>query len=373
MLFAPWLEAERISRAKLNQHQRNRRRDKRLQVKIGHGGTLDPLATGVLIIGVGKGTKQLQTFLECTKAYEATLLFGVATDTYDVLGKVLSRAPYAHLTREKVEQALAKFRGQIMQRPPIFSARRVQGKHLYEYAREGKEVPVEIEERPVQVMNLDIEKWLEAGSHDYRLPKQEAEEDFKKVAGNVLHLDGTTEEEHVPTSPGEAQVSDDTKGVKRKRIAEEDDNLVFDRIPTSKRREVDTEIFMSGGLQISDDVVCEEPDSRGVQTLPIPTCRKESPLHDDAPPAVKLRMTVTSGFYVRSLCHDLGVELGSLGIMADLIRKRQGDFEVGENVLDYDDLSKGEEVWGPRVERMLNEWQDSVLGPDGRQSTDEER
>ena len=105
------------------------------------------MATGVLIMGVGKGTKQLQGFLECTKSYEATILFGAATDTYDVLGKVLRRAEYKHVTKEGVEKALAGFRGNIMQRPPIYSALRMEGKRLYEYAREGKEIPREIEER----------------------------------------------------------------------------------------------------------------------------------------------------------------------------------------------------------------------------------
>ena len=100
-LFAPWLEAERAARDKQARNQRSRRRDKRVQVKIGHGGTLDPMATGVLIMGVGKGTKRLQGFLECTKSYEATILFGAATDTYDTLGKVLRRAAlWACYTRD---------------------------------------------------------------------------------------------------------------------------------------------------------------------------------------------------------------------------------------------------------------------------------
>ena len=72
------------------------------------------------------------------------------------------------------------------------------------------------------------------------------------------------------------------------------------------------------------------------------------------PPAARLRMTVTSGFYVRSLCHDLGLACGSLGLMSSLIRSRQGDYELGgENVLEYSDLEKGAEVWEPQIEGML--------------------
>jgi tRNA pseudouridine55 synthase len=68
-------------------------------------------------------------------------------------------------------------------------------------------------------------------------------------------------------------------------------------------------------------------------------------------------MTVTSGFYVRSLCHDLGMAVDSLAFMASLVRTRQGDFELGKNVLEYGDLEKGEEVWGSKVQAMLEEWQ----------------
>src|SRR5205814_919711 len=103
-LFAPWLAAERKKRSKETHNQRQRRRiEKRIQqVKIGHGGTLDPLATGVLITGIGKGTKLLKQFLDCTKTYEAVVLFGVSTDTYDTEGKILAKAPYEHITKAKV-------------------------------------------------------------------------------------------------------------------------------------------------------------------------------------------------------------------------------------------------------------------------------
>ena len=70
---------------------------------MGHGGTLDPMATGVLILGVGNGTKALGSFLECTKSYETVVLFGAATDSYDSEGKIVARAAYDHVTREAVE------------------------------------------------------------------------------------------------------------------------------------------------------------------------------------------------------------------------------------------------------------------------------
>lgn len=85
-----------------------------------------------------------------------------------------------------------------------------------------------------------------------------------------------------------------------------------------------------------------------------------------SPPAARLTMTVTSGFYVRSLCHDLGASLSSLGLMASLVRTRQADFELGKNVLEYEDLDKGEEVWGPKVEGMLEAWNEKEEGGEGR-------
>lgn len=73
-------------------------------------------------------------------------------------------------------------------------------------------------------------------------------------------------------------------------------------------------------------------------------------------------MTVTSGFYVRSLCHDLGAAVGSLGLMASLVRSRQGEFELGKNVLAYEDLEKGEDRWAPQVQQMLDNWTPKPAG-----------
>jgi tRNA U55 pseudouridine synthase TruB len=104
---------------------------------------------------------------------------------------------------------------------------------------------------------------------------------------------------------------------------------------------------MSGGLAESDST----PEAAAARESPLPTVK--------GPPACKIRMTVTSGFYVRSLCHDLGAAVGSAALMAELERTRQGDFEVGgKNCLEYSDLEKGEEVWGPKVEKMLDDWYD---------------
>ena len=359
-LFAPWLEAERAKRRRENHNQRFRRKDKRQQVKIGHGGTLDPFATGVLVVGVGKGTKQLQGFLECTKAYEAVVLFGVATDTYDREGKVLGRAPYAHVTRASVEKALERFRGNIMQKPPVFSALRMQGKRLYEYARNGEDLPVEIQERPVEVKELDIVDWLDGGSHHYKWPTREVETESEvAVARSIIPVDAAKEKHD-----GEGKVDDIIErdvgsSTKRKRPSDQEDDLVYDK----KTRRDDPELAMSGGLQSPgrEDKLNQPTRSElaGVSEPHDPVARierRDDPGPTQGPPAVKLRMTVTSGFYVRSLCHDLGMAVESLAIMSDLVRTRQADFILGENILEYDDLCQGEDIWGPKVEGFLDAW-----------------
>ena len=368
-LFAPWIAAERAHRDAEPPRERRRRKDKSIQVKIGHGGTLDPMATGVLIMGIGMGTKQLQGFLECTKSYEATVLFGAATDTYDVLGKVLRRAEYKHVTKESVEKVLARFRGNIMQRPPIYSALRMQGKRLYEYAREGKEIPREIQERPVKVEELEIVEWLDGGTHASNLPKEEAEVEAKELAEKVLKLDGAV-------SISEKAVGKDINGVKRKRELDDiDDVRISHKKQAQEDEEVDPQTLMSGALQSPDEkppYPAEPVDSATVHTDNHESSQQTSLPPDKGPPAVKLRMTVTSGFYVRSLAHDLGEAVGSLACMSELVRTRQGDFELGRNVMQYEELGKGEDVWGPQVEKLLEEWEERNAEPDGNTSRTED-
>ncbi|KMP08863.1 tRNA pseudouridine synthase B [Coccidioides immitis H538.4] len=349
--FQPWLTAERERRKQEPRNQQRRRRDKRIQVKIGHGGTLDPIATGVLITGVGKGTKQLNNFLACTKTYEAVVLFGVATDSYDRVGKVVSRAPYEHITRETVEEALKGFRGKIMQRPSIFSALKVQGKKLYEYAREGKEPPVEIAERPVEVTNLEIVEWYEPGTHGWKWPTEEAGPTEKNVAEKMISKEKDIIEKE------QKHVQED-KSLKRKPSPSADGIITEEAEPSSKRQKVNP----------SNTQTETAPEPTTADSLPVAASEpQESQSASDCvqpippPPAVKLTMTVSSGFYVRSLAHDLGLALNSNAIMSSLVRTRQGDFELSpDKILEYKDLEAGEEVWGPKVQRFLDEWQEKM-------------
>ena len=123
------------------------------QKKIGHTGTLDPMATGVLPVCLGSGTKVCDMLTDKDKEYVAELLLGCTTDTQDVTGEVLSQCE-VNVSEEAVREAVMSFVGDYQQVPPMYSALKVNGKKLYELAREGKEV--ERKARPVRILEIEI-------------------------------------------------------------------------------------------------------------------------------------------------------------------------------------------------------------------------
>lgn len=110
------------------------------KLKVGHAGTLDPLATGVMIVCTGKATKRIEEFQYHTKEYIATIQLGATTPSYDLEHEIDATYPTKHITRELVEETLTKFIGEIQQVPPAFSACMVNGKRAYDLARKGEEV-----------------------------------------------------------------------------------------------------------------------------------------------------------------------------------------------------------------------------------------
>lgn len=131
------------------------------RVKMGHAGTLDPLATGVLVLCTGRCTKQIEQLQSHTKEYLATLQLGATTPSYDLEHPVDETFPTAHITRELVEQTLQRFTGDIMQVPPAFSACMVDGHRAYKMARRGDDVqlaakPVRIDE--IELQDFDLTK-----------------------------------------------------------------------------------------------------------------------------------------------------------------------------------------------------------------------
>lgn len=122
--------------------------------RIGHTGTLDPLATGILIICVGKATKLAQDIESYDKKYVADLELGFKTDTYDIEGRILEQSKKESVSLEEFEKALENFKGDIKQIPPMYSALKIDGKKLYELARQG--IEVERKSRDVKISSLEI-------------------------------------------------------------------------------------------------------------------------------------------------------------------------------------------------------------------------
>ena len=131
--------------------------------RIGHGGTLDPMATGVLPAFVGRATRGVEFFEHAEKVYETTIRFGLTTDTEDITGKTLTETEVS-LTREELEAVLPRFRGDILQVPPMYSAIKVNGQKLYDLARKGREV--ERQPRPITIHELQL---LEFAGNEARL------------------------------------------------------------------------------------------------------------------------------------------------------------------------------------------------------------
>ena len=130
--------------------------------KIGHAGTLDPLATGLLIIGLNKGTKDLPNYTNLPKEYEVLIEFGKTSTTYDADGEVsdviANDSVIASAAKQSTfEEALKKFTGKIQQVPPAFSAKRIKGERAYDLARKG--IKVELEARAVEIYSIEILDW----------------------------------------------------------------------------------------------------------------------------------------------------------------------------------------------------------------------
>jgi len=128
---------------------------RKFQCKVGHTGTLDPMATGVMMITLGKSTKLVQYLTHSKKTYQAVCRIGIMTNTGDIWGEVIKRAPMPELIKKDVENVLNSFLGKSMQQPPMVSAIKIEGKKLYEYARKNQEVNVP--KRPIEVFSVKLD------------------------------------------------------------------------------------------------------------------------------------------------------------------------------------------------------------------------
>ncbi|MBT8275680.1 MAG: tRNA pseudouridine(55) synthase TruB [Bacteroidia bacterium] len=124
------------------------------KTKVGHAGTLDPLATGLLILCTGRFTKKIETYQAQEKEYTGTITLGATTPSYDLESEIDQRFDVTKITSKDIHEATSKFIGNIQQQPPVFSALKKDGKRLYDYAREGKEV--EIPTRTIHISEFEI-------------------------------------------------------------------------------------------------------------------------------------------------------------------------------------------------------------------------
>lgn len=122
--------------------------------KVGHAGTLDPLATGVLIICTGRATREIERLQAGSKEYIADIRLGATTPSYDLETEIDRHFPWEHISLEHIEHVLPRFKGKVMQVPPVFSAVKIDGKRAYKFARKGEEV--ELKAKPLEISELEI-------------------------------------------------------------------------------------------------------------------------------------------------------------------------------------------------------------------------
>ncbi|KAK6359678.1 hypothetical protein TWF696_000821 [Orbilia brochopaga] len=375
-VFEEHLKIQKLHLERMDEKQsyirHKRKRGKRdMEVKIGHGGTLDPMATGVLIVGIGRGTKSLSQFLGCTKEYEAVAIFGASTDTYDREGKITMRKPYGHITREAVEGVLDQFRGDIKQRPPMFSALNLNGKRLYEYAREGIPIPVEIKKRDCHISELEITNF-EAGDsgHSWEYPVLEATELERTTAEayQTMGFDGAS-----GISVDRSIVTDEEVAAEQKKIAEakerrhkkklrakyksQDEKQGVPESADQQKQGAEGAEREAAAVEGNEDGK-EEAKEEAKEEEPAPPPPQPVYHEGGKPPVVHLRMTVSGGTYVRSIVNDIGAALGSAATLVALKRSRQGDYRLGENVIEWEKFENDSTEWEEPVRKALEESDD---------------
>ena len=151
-----WTSADVVRKVKFRLQRMGCRK-----IKVGHAGTLDPLATGILLVCIGRATKRVDELQAERKEYVAELMLGATTPSFDMEHPVDQTYPIEHITREKVEQALHSLEGERLQAPPLYSAKKVEGVRAYEFARLGEEV--ELKRAMINIYSLTLE--------EYDLPK----------------------------------------------------------------------------------------------------------------------------------------------------------------------------------------------------------
>jgi tRNA pseudouridine55 synthase len=181
------------------------------KIKVGHAGTLDPLATGLVIICTGKSTKEIIKYQELEKVYTAQIRLGATTPSFDLETEVDATFPWEHITREHVDQALIKFTGEQEQMPPLFSAKSVDGKRAYSMARKGEHVQLKPQQITIYQLelltfdppDLEVEVRCSKGTYIRSLAR-----DLGKEMGSGAHLTGLRRTRIGPYSVSESLMID---------------------------------------------------------------------------------------------------------------------------------------------------------------------
>lgn len=270
--------------------------------KIGQGGTLDPLASGVLVIGLGSGTKQLQKYLDCAKTYETTGLLGTATTSYDSQDPVMTRAPHSHVTEEMVHSLVPYFTGPLLQYPPIYSAVKMDGKRLFDYARQGLELPRPIEAREIEIVHMECYDWLKGGEHPFVAPQKEVTAEEKALLGRVKEI--------VDKSTGGSSTT--ATGPRPGAVG----------APSASA----TAAPQEASVEASTSTSAAAPAPHATSEVSSSTSAPADPESNLPAAAFKLRMTVSSGTYVRTIVHDVGQACNSAAHVVELRRVRQGEW-----------------------------------------------
>ncbi|KAK9448423.1 pseudouridine synthase [Limtongia smithiae] len=332
--------------------ERRERKRKRLSpVKAGHGGTLDPSAEGVLILAINEATKGLSQYLDCTKTYEAIAHFGAATTTYDAEGLILNYAPADGITEERIENVLQQFRGTIQQIPPIYSAIKIGGQALYDYARRLKDLPRGVQPRTVTVSEFSIIGKVEQ-EHSYELLTASAT-DREKLQERVFRTAGLQE---LVKSGGSEYAALELENLTRDPIPEE---LLLAVEPAREGED-------GGERELPLDKTghkrkYKQRSGYTPQTV-VPAVQLEPPTGPH--PIAKFRITASSGTYVRSLIHDIALAMGTAAYVVKLQRVRQGEWELGKNVITAAEIQDQPlEMWGKKAVFYMKNGADAVYVP----------
>ncbi len=198
--------------------------------KVGHTGTLDPMATGVLPVCIGKSTRIIEYLDMDIKKYRCTMILGMETDTQDIWGEVLNSKSTDGITEADIRRVLGTFSGVIDQKPPMYSALKVNGKKLYEYAREGKEV--EVKTRKIFIRSLDIE--------DISLENEEKTVTFSVECSKGTYIRTICQDAGIGLGCG-ATLSELTRISSGKFNIEE--SITIDELKEMSKEEIETKLF----------------------------------------------------------------------------------------------------------------------------------